>query len=352
MVIAQTNDFATAVVAWFQQHGRHDLPWQQNPTPYRVWVSEIMLQQTQVATVIPYYQRFMAAFPTVADLARAESDQVMQLWAGLGYYARARNLHHAAQQVVNEYGGEFPNTLEGLMALRGIGRSTAGAVLSLGWRQYGVILDGNVKRVLARCFAVAGDPASTAAQQQLWQLTEQLTPIQDNAAYTQAMMDLGATLCTRSKPLCLYCPLQSRCQAYALGTPTAFPHKKASKKIPEKQAFFLIVQNQQGECLWWRRPPVGIWGGLWCLPEIAGQETEQLLAGLAHWSIRAQGELQYLPPLEHTFSHYRLLLQPVLVRAEIASLQEGESRWLTPQSALGLGLPAPIQKLLTDYLLT
>lgn len=342
------NSFASQVLTWFDDHGRHDLPWQINPTPYRVWVSEIMLQQTQVATVIPYYQRFMASFPDVRSLAEANEDLVLQHWAGLGYYARARNLHYAAQQVM-ALGGEFPQTLDGLMTLKGVGRSTAGAILSLAWQQRGVIMDGNVKRVLSRHFAVAGDSSSSQIQQQLWVLAEQNTPSQRFAAYTQAMMDLGATLCTRSKPLCLYCPVKATCQAYALGTPTAFPQKKQSKVLPTKTAYFLLIENQQQQLLWLKRPPTGIWGGLWCLPQVDVEQLTELQTILEQqWHIK-QLHLQPLAEFRHTFSHYHLMIKPVRVYGEFIQVLEQMSVWQRPKQAIEeLGLPMPMQKILAE----
>ena len=342
------NSFASQVLTWFDDHGRHDLPWQINPTPYRVWVSEIMLQQTQVATVIPYYQRFMASFPDVRSLAEANEDLVLQHWAGLGYYARARNLHYAAQQVM-ALGGEFPQTLDGLMTLKGVGRSTAGAILSLAWQQRGVIMDGNVKRVLSRHFAVAGDSSSSQIQQQLWSLAEENTPQQRFAAYTQAMMDLGATLCTRSKPLCLYCPVKATCQAYALGTPTAFPQKKQSKVLPTKMAYFLLIENQQQQLLWLKRPPTGIWGGLWCLPQVDVEQLAELQTILEQqWHIK-QLQLQPLAEFRHTFSHYHLMIKPVRVYGEFTQVLEQVSVWQQPKQAIAeLGLPMPMQKLLAE----
>lgn len=341
-------NFSAAMLDWFDQHGRHDLPWQQNTSPYSVWVSEIMLQQTQVTTVIPYYQRFMHSFPTVEALAHAPEDDVLQHWAGLGYYARARNLHHAAKQVA-ALGGVFPDTLEGLMELKGVGRSTAGAILSLGWHKRGVIMDGNVKRVLARCFAVDGDAASAPVQERLWALAEQLTPMERVGAYTQVMMDLGATLCTRSKPLCLYCPLQSHCQAYALGSPTAFPEKKPKKAVPTKQAYFIIFTNPHNEVLWVKRPPSGIWGSLWCLPEIAVENEAALRRELQQkYAIAADCRLEQLQGFRHTFSHYHLELQPVRVQAEPRQVQDQTSRWCTLIEAEELGLPTPMLKLLNQ----
>ncbi|PTQ87548.1 A/G-specific adenine glycosylase [Agitococcus lubricus] len=338
-----SDAFTNAVLAWFYEHGRHDLPWQQNPTPYRVWVSEIMLQQTQVATVIPYYQRFMTTFPTVEALAAAPEEVVLQHWAGLGYYARARNLHDAAQQVM-ALGGEFPDNLADLMALKGIGRSTAGAILSLAWQKRGVIMDGNVKRVLSRHFAIAGDSSSAAIQAILWQLADSHTPNQQNRAYTQAMMDLGATLCTRSKPLCLYCPVQHTCQAYRLGTPTAFPQKKPSKSIPTKEAYFLLLENEKGQLLWVKRPPTGIWGGLWCLPElpVAIDLAQELKTryGLIDAHIEARASFK------HTFSHYHLWLKPLYVRGTMLMVNDELSQWCDKEQALTLGLPKPMLTLL------
>ena len=339
-------DFASAVLTWFDEHGRHHLPWQENTTPYRVWVSEIMLQQTQVATAIPYYQRFMASFPTVVDLANAPEDEVLQHWAGLGYYARARNLHHAAQQVAIQ-GGNFPQTLEDLMALKGIGRSTAGAILALACQQRGVVLDGNVKRVLARFAAVTGEPSNADTQQKLWTLAETLTPHERVGAYTQAMMDLGATVCTRSKPLCLYCPLQSQCQAFALGTPTAFPEKKKSKSIPTKKSYFLILENPQQQVLWVKRPPMGIWGSLWCLPEIVAVNEDELQQILTQNYGVNQPSIEYLKGFSHTFSHYHLQLQPIRVTATIRNIADSESQWCSLAQAKNLGLPAAMMKLLT-----
>ncbi|HET8730461.1 MAG TPA: A/G-specific adenine glycosylase, partial [Moraxellaceae bacterium] len=260
-------DFATAVLAWFDEHGRKTLPWQQNPSPYRVWVSEIMLQQTQVATVIPYYERFLARFPDVHALAAAPQDDVLHLWTGLGYYARARNLQKAAQMLVDQYGGEFPETVDEVAGLPGIGRSTAGAILSLSRQHWAVILDGNVKRVLSRFHAVSETGA--AQEKRLWPLAEQHTPQQRVHHFNQAMMDLGATLCTRTRPACLLCPLQSACRGFAEGEPTAYPGKKATRTLPEKSVTLLVFLNADGEVLLEQRPSPGIWGGLWSFPESA-----------------------------------------------------------------------------------
>jgi len=299
--------FADHVLAWYAQHGRKHLPWQQDPTPYRVWVSEIMLQQTQVSTVIPYYERFMARFPDVITLADAPLDTVLKHWEGLGYYSRARNLHKAARTIRDQYQGEFPRTIDTVEALPGIGRSTAGAILSLACGQAHAILDGNVKRVLARFHAVAGYPGQSAVLKQLWHHAEQHLPTQNNTAYTQAMMDLGATLCTRKKPACLLCPLHADCQARRQGNPHDYPAPKPQKALPEKQTVALLLRNATGDIALEQRPPTGIWGGLWSFPEF--RDTESALA-----SLKVQPKsTQTLATQIHTFSHYRLHLQPLLV---------------------------------------
>lgn len=337
--------FADRVLTWFDQHGRKDLPWQQNPTPYRVWISEIMLQQTQVATVIPYYQRFMQQLPDVQTLAAAPQDQVLQLWEGLGYYSRARNLHKAAQLIHCEYAGQFPEDLEGMQSLPGIGRSTAGAILSLSADQTHAILDGNVKRVLARYHAVAGWPGTSQTLKQLWHLAEQHLPQTRNAAYTQAMMDMGATLCTRSKPACLLCPLQQDCQAFLQGNPQDYPGKRPKKVLPEKQAIALLLTNPAGEILLQKRPPTGIWGGLWSFPEFTKQDD------LAEWLQSCfqldVSEPEILPSWSHTFSHYRLHLQPqrVVLDASRLGIMEGNGwLWYKAGTALHGGLSAAVRK--------
>jgi len=259
------------VLAWYDSHGRRHLPWQQDTTPYRVWISEIMLQQTQVSTVIPYYERFLQRFPDVQALAAAPIDEVLHLWTGLGYYARARNLHKAAQLLVERFDGEFPETVEEVAGLPGIGRSTAGAILSLSRQQRAVILDGNVKRVLSRFHAV-GDTGS-AQEKILWQHAEAHTPQKRVHHFNQVMMDLGATVCTRAKPACLLCPLQSHCAALKEGEPTAYPAKKAARAVPEKSTTLLVLLNAEGEVLLEQRPPAGIWGGLWSFRKPARPAT-------------------------------------------------------------------------------
>ena len=265
--------FSDALLTWFDQHGRHDLPWQVADDPYAVWVSEIMLQQTQVKTVLQYFERFLQRFPTVQDLGRATWDEVAPYWAGLGYYARARNLHKAAAIVAQQ--GYFPSTLEQWMALPGIGRSTGGAMMSLGLRQYGVIMDGNVKRVLARFFAIEDDLSKPVHERAMWQLAEQLCPEVRNHDYTQAIMDLGATICTPKKPLCLYCPMQQHCKAHQQGLEQELPFKKPKKAVPVKSAQVLVLQCAD-QWLWQQRPNTGLWGGLWCLPVIEDAQAFEM----------------------------------------------------------------------------
>ena len=342
-----SNTFSQRLLTWFDQHGRHDLPWQQDITPYRVWVSEIMLQQTQVTTVIPYYQRFMGRFPNVQALAEAPQDDVLHHWTGLGYYARARNLHRAAQQVVAEHSGEFPDSVEQLSALPGIGRSTAGAIRSIAFGKRGVILDGNVKRVLTRYRAIAGYPGTTAVANQLWELAEQLTPKQRVAHYTQAIMDLGATLCTRSKPACLLCPMSGDCQGYASSDPTQFPHRKPKKEKPVRETCFLILQDNDGNVLLEKRPPSGIWGGLWGFPECDTTADIDTVCQRYHCQ---PIEWDASEPSRHTFSHYHLDYTPVQVRVSTQGQVMAAERlvWYNPATELTLGTAAPIAKLLNE----
>ena len=339
-------DFAAAVLSWFDEHGRKHLPWQQNTTPYRVWVSEIMLQQTQVSTAIPYYEAFMQRFQDVHALAAAPIDDVLHLWTGLGYYARARNLHKAAQALVADHEGEFPATVEEVTELPGIGRSTAGAILSLSRQQHAVILDGNVKRVLSRFHAVAETGA--AQEKILWPLAAAHTPVKRVHHFNQAMMDLGATICTRTKPACLLCPLQTNCTALQEGEPTAYPGKKATKALPEKSVSLLIFLNDNGEVLLEQRPASGIWGGLWSFPETIAAETTKIKQVLTvDWGIR-RSRPELLTVRAHTFSHYRLHMQPVLVQHEPLQVNNRLSRWCKLQSLPALGLPAPIKQMLSE----
>lgn len=343
-------DFAPRVLRWFDQHGRTHLPWQQKVNPYRVWVSEIMLQQTQVATVIGYFERFMARFPTVVELAAAPIDDVLHLWTGLGYYARARNLHKCAQRVVEEYAGEFPASVESLSDLPGIGRSTAGAIASLSMGLNAAILDGNVKRVLTRVFAVEGWPGQGKVLKDLWLIAEALTPSSRCDHYTQVMMDLGATLCTRSKPSCGECPLARECLAHAQGRETEFPNSKPKKAKPVKTTQLLMLRNPAGELMLEQRPPTGIWGGLWSFPELADglDSIEELAQGLTgrrpiHGEMREQWD-----SFRHTFSHYHLDISPVLIDVEVLPASVGEAAvcWYSLAAPPTLGLAAPVKSLL------
>jgi A/G-specific adenine glycosylase len=348
MTSSDTDSFSRALLDWFDIYGRKHLPWQQAPTPYRVWVSEIMLQQTQVATVIPYYQRFMQQFPDVITLASADIDLVLHLWTGLGYYARARNLHLTAQQIVSEHRGHFPRTVDELSALPGIGRSTAGAIIALGTRQRAVILDGNVKRVLCRVHCVEGWPDQPKVQQLLWELAERYTPTERCADYTQAIMDLGATLCSRSKPACGLCPLQSRCQAFAELRTEEFPQKKPSKTIPVKNTYMLMYWDAAtSRVLLEKRAPQGVWGGLWSFPETAS--LAEFSSALADQFMSDTGAMQPWDSLRHTFSHFHLDITPVLIplkQADISVMESERFHWYPVHQPTSVGLAAPVKKLL------
>jgi len=348
--------FPDRILTWFDQHGRKDLPWQHPITPYRVWISEIMLQQTQVQTVIPYYEKFMQRFPDLHSLANAPTDDVLKYWSGLGYYARARNLHKAAQQIRDEHGGAFPDTLEQVTALSGIGRSTASAILSIAFKQAHPILDGNVKRVLARFHTVEGWYGHSAVQKQLWALAEQHVPEQVEpqryADYTQAMMDLGATLCSRSKPRCTECPLQDDCRAYQTQTVTQYPTPKPKRTLPERQAIMLLMHQGQSIYLE-RRPPSGIWGGLWSFPQFEDADSAR------NW-LEKQGldrsELETgtpLPEYKHTFSHYRLMIQAIMInpqKPDTGSVMEtDDSIWYNINDEFDGGLATPVQDLLKTF---
>ena len=339
------EQFGDAVLGWYDQHGRKDLPWQQSINPYRVWVSEIMLQQTQVSTVLGYFDRFMTALPTVQALAAAAEDEVLHLWTGLGYYTRARNLQKTAKLLVAEQGGEFPRDLERLIELPGIGRSTAGAIASLSMGLRAPILDGNVKRVLARYVAQAGYPGEPKVANQLWAVAERFTPQARVNHYTQAMMDLGATLCTRSKPSCLLCPLRSGCRAHLLGRESAYPAPKPRKELPRKRSLMPLLANHEGAILLYRRPSSGLWGGLWSLPELMADDE---LDGLAQRHGLTLGTRRELPGLLHTFSHFQLAIEPWLIQVEHATpgVAEGDWLWYNLASPPRLGLAAPVKKLL------
>ena len=350
--------FSNNVLTWFNQHGRKNLPWQQDINPYRVWVSEIMLQQTQVKTVIPYFERFMESFPTVQDLAGAEQDAVLKHWSGLGYYARCRNMHKTARLVCDDFAGIFPNNLDEMQSLPGIGRSTAAAILSISSNQKEAILDGNVKRVLCRFYMVEGWTGKASVLKELWEIAEKLLPDSDSntktktcfADYTQAMMDLGATLCTRSKPRCEECPLQEGCFAYKNGCQTDFPNKKPKKVLPEKETVMLILQNQQGEVFMAKRPPAGIWGSLWCFPQFENRKLTQ--SWLAHELNLKIDNTKELPLLTHTFSHFKLHITPLIISCEtplkVGVMEKDESIWYNITTEFEGGLAAPVQQLLNQ----
>jgi len=343
-------DFSRQVLDWYLVHGRRDLPWQHRPVPYRVWISEIMLQQTQVATVIPYYERFMERFPDIAALAGAEPDQVLHYWSGLGYYARARHLHAAAQQIVDRHAGRFPEVYDEVVGLPGVGRSTAGAILSLACGQRYPILDGNVKRVLARFHTVDGWPGNTRVQKTLWELADRHTPQNDVAAYTQAIMDLGATVCTRAQPACSRCPVRAGCAARAAACQADYPAPRPKKSLPVREVAMLLIANDRHELLLEKRPPSGIWGGLWGLPEL---ETS---ADISHWC-RSELGLQVVrsrewPVLRHTFSHFHLDIIPV--HAEVSGqadrvMEAGHRLWYKPEGNDERGLAAPVAKLIQRF---
>ncbi len=342
----QPAPFIRKILAWYDKHGRHDLPWQKTLTPYRVWVSEIMLQQTQVGTVIPYFHRFMKAFPTVESLAEAPLDDVLHQWTGLGYYARARNLHKAANIICKEYKKIFPNTVEALSKLPGIGHSTAGAIISISHDIPATVLDGNVKRVLSRFHAVPGWPMDPKVHATLWKIAESVLPQKRCRDYTQAMMDLGATLCTRSAPQCHACPLQQNCQAFLTQTVSRYPGKKPVKKLPIRALFLLVLENSQGAIFLEKRPDTGIWGGLWSLPEFTDLATLQV-ACYARFNMKLK-EVKPLTPFRHTFSHYHLDITPIYakpVRMQKKLLKK-DAIWYNRDHIIGLA--APVKKILGE----
>ena len=339
------------LLAWHQIHGRNDLPWQHPAAPYPVWISEIMLQQTQVQSVIPYFEKFMARFADVHGLAAAPVDEVLHIWSGLGYYARARNLHRAAKVIVAEHGGELPRDIDALMALPGIGRSTAAAILALSFGDRHAILDGNVKRVLCRYHAIEGWPGASGVARRLWAIAEAHTPDHDSAAYTQAVMDLGATLCTRAQPRCQDCPLNGDCLALAEGREAELPQRKPAKSTPLRQTVFVIVRDPRGRVLLERRPPAGIWGGLWSFPECE-PGTDVGAWCREHLGVAVTPERE-LDVLHHTFSHFRLDIQPSLVnidvRGAVGAVKDSPDRqWYESDGSERLGLAAPVTRLLGE----
>lgn len=341
------SDFAARLLAWFDENGRKDLPWQQDVTAYRVWVSEIMLQQTQVQTVIAYFDRFIKRFPDVATLAAAHQDDVLSLWSGLGYYARARNLHKAAQLVCNEYEGQFPESIDDVIELPGIGRSTAGAILSLAAGQRHAILDGNVKRVLARHEAIVGWPGKAEVANDLWEIAERNTPQARVSEYTQAVMDIGATLCTRSKPLCDRCPVSEDCVALRTNNVDNFPGRK-QKILKPLRTTTMILASVDDQVYLERRPESGIWGGLWSLPELGEQSLDDwcddvlgsVATDMLSWDV-----------LRHSFSHYDLDIQPIVVRiqAHAGKVADADARiWYRLDDVPPGGIAAPVKKLINQ----
>ncbi|SAK40388.1 A/G-specific adenine glycosylase [Caballeronia hypogeia] len=341
------TDFSSRLIAWQRIHGRHDLPWQNTRDAYRIWLSEIMLQQTQVSTVIPYYARFLDRFPTVTALADAPIDDVMALWAGLGYYSRARNLHRCAQVVAHEHGGAFPQTVDELAELPGIGRSTAAAIASFAFAARATILDGNVKRVLARVFGVAGFPGEKKVESAMWKLAESLLPDAANkdevTAYTQGLMDLGATLCVRGRPDCARCPFAPDCVANIEGRQRELPAARPKKAVPTRKTWMLVLTDGDSILLQ-KRPPTGIWGGLWSLPEAA---DEGALAEVA-LNLGGAEPLQRLAPLSHTFTHFKLDIEPRLgeARGPAREATDTETVWAPLARIDAYGVPAPVRKLL------
>ena len=344
-----TDDFAVALTAWQKRHGRHDLPWQGSHEPYTVWLSEIMLQQTQVSAVIPYYQRFLDSFPTLKALAEASLDDVLALWSGLGYYSRARNLHRAARDVMEKHDGHFPNTLEAIMELPGIGRSTAAAILVFAFGKRSAILDGNVKRVLARVCGIAGYPGESAVAVQLWQQAEALLPKTGLKPYTQGLMDLGATLCTRSKPRCLECPVQKLCVAFKTDRVAELPTPKLRKALPQRRTMMLVLQRA-GEILLEKRPATGIWGGMWSFPE-EDADANAIEACARRYGVAVTLN-ESLPVIAHGFTHFKLdiLPQPATVSTWPQRAEEPGHLWITPDEALRAAVPTPVRGIIEQLL--
>lgn len=339
------SEFASLLITWQRQHGRHGLPWQGTRDPYCVWVSEIMLQQTQVSTVVPYYQRFLTSFPDIASLAAADEDTVLQHWSGLGYYSRARNLHAAAQVITARHAGIFPRDFEHILALPGIGRSTAAAISAFAFGERRAILDGNVKRVFARYFGIEGFTSDKRVENLLWEQAETLLPQRGIEIYTQALMDLGAMLCTRSLPACAACPLHSDCSALAQNRVKELPTPRPKKALPQRETTMLVLRHR-GEILLEKRPPSGIWGGLWSFPEIEDLADATRLCGERFGLVVKAGAA--LPPFDHTFTHFRLRItpQPMVVTGTLPHAAQPGQLWITPEDALDAAIPTPVRKLL------
>ena len=342
------SPIAPRLLRWYAKHGRNNLPWQHPRSAYRVWLSEVMLQQTQVATVIPYFLRFVDKFPDLTTLAQAPLDDVFAVWSGLGYYSRARNLQGAAQICLAQHDGDLPRDFGALATLPGIGRSTAGAILAQAHGLRFPILDGNVKRVLARWRGIKGWPGATAVNRQLWTIAEVQTPRRHIVDYTQAIMDLGATVCVRSRPRCAACPLADDCIAHAKRLTAKLPERKPARKIPTRTTIMLVLRDAQGRLLIERRPPTGVWGGLWSLPESADDASARRAAARRGGRMNGKATFSPLPPFVHTFSHYRLEVTPLMlcISADPRIGDDGDCRWVHPQQAAALGLPAPVRKLI------
>lgn len=344
------QDFAARLIHWQRAHGRHDLPWQGGSDPYRIWLSEIMLQQTQVDTVIPYYQRFLERFPALADLAAAPVEDVMALWSGLGYYARARNLHRAAVEIASRHGGSFPGSAAAIAELPGIGRSTAAAIAAFAYGERAAILDGNVKRVLCRAFGIDGFPGEKAVENRLWALAESLLPATGVGRYIQAQMDLGATVCTRGKPACVRCPFEADCVARCTGRVAELPVARPKKAVPRRQSRMAVVVSN-GRVLLERRPPSGIWGGLLALPEIPQDATN--IGSWMHGTLGLRAAtMAPLPPLTHVFTHFVLEIAPLRIDIEDGTTlarDDGAQCWLALADIAGAALPTPVRRILDGF---
>ncbi len=346
-------EFAAKLIDWHGLHGRKNLPWQNTRDPYAIWISEIMLQQTQVSTVIPYYARFLQRYPDIGALAAASLDDVLAQWSGLGYYSRGRNLHKAARRIAEDHGGKFPDKADAIQGLPGVGRSTAAAIAVFAYGKRHAILDGNVKRILARYFGMDGYPGVKTNERRLWEKAEELLPDPGGTGmgnhievYTQALMDLGATICTRARPKCAVCPLREGCLAFRESRVRELPMRRPGKRLPERKTSLLIL-IRQGKILLEKRLPAGVWASLWCFPEMPGDEDTH-----AYCNRRFNMEVGLLPPMDefhHTFTHFRLKIRPLPLQVVSLSpeIAEGDAgvKWFTPDEALGAAIPAPVRKL-------